>query len=208
MEVNHDGSVYSRLVTEQENNQKFVLDIVPSHASPLIYASTSGIPRIAIIGTMPDVATPVMFSAMDNRLTISSTPEGGGLSIFYRQPAPVDSENQPHDIATPAPVQMMSKTDLGEVIARLGGVTAGDETPLNFTYSEVLAILQKLSDSHKLVVYQDGRLENAAYVLQEPPRVQESIYAAPSIDVGRPNGPSSSSSAGSLPADAVVKDKN
>jgi len=205
---NHDGSIYSQLVTPQENNQKFVLDIVPSHGQPLIYASSSGIPRIAIIGTMPDVATPVMFSALDNRLTISSTPEGRGISIFYRQPAPVDSENQPHDIATPAPVQMMSHPELSEVIARLGGVTAGEEAPLNFTYSEVLAIIQKLSDSHKLIAYQDGRPENAAFVMQEPPRVQESIYAAPSIDAGRPNGAEPTGKADPLSPDAIAKDKN
>jgi len=185
---NHDPSVYSRLVTEQENNQKFVLDIVPSHSPPLIYASRSGVPRIAIIGTMPQVATPVMFTALDNHLMISSSTVGNSLTIFYRAPAPVDSENQPHDIATPPPVQMESQPEVAEVVARLGGVTAGDERPLNFTYSEVLAILQRLSEEHKLAAWQDGKVQTASLMLQEPPRVQQSIYAAPSIDSGRPQG--------------------
>ena len=41
-------------------------------APPIIYASRQGKPRIAVIGKMPDVRLPVMFSALDNRLTISS----------------------------------------------------------------------------------------------------------------------------------------
>jgi hypothetical protein len=185
---NNDTSVFSRLVTERANNQKFILDIVPSHGPPLVFASRSGLPRIAIIGAMPEISTPVMFTALDNRLTISSTDVGRGLTIFYRAPAPVDNENQPHDVSTPAPVQMMSAPDLGEVVARLGGVTGGEEQPLNFTYSEVLAILQRLSEERKLTAFTDGRPTQATFVLQDPPQVQQSIYAAPSIDGARPQG--------------------
>ena len=69
---NGDPSIRTQVVTPWANNQKFVLDIVPSHGSSIIYASRTGMPRIALIGPMPEVSTPVMFAAMEDRLTISS----------------------------------------------------------------------------------------------------------------------------------------
>lgn len=183
---NHDPSVFSRTITEDPNNQKFILDVVPSHAQPIVYASRSGTPRIAIIGQMPEVALPVMFSAMQNRLTISSSDVGRLLTIFYRSEAARDVDGQYRDFKMAAPVRMASSPELAEVIARLGGIAADTEQPLNFTYGEVLAILQRLNDEHKLVTYHEGQQLAASFVLQEPPNVRNTIYAASPIDSDRP----------------------
>jgi hypothetical protein len=184
---NHDAIINSQVVTESEDHQKFVLDVVPTRGRPLIFATSSGTPRLAIIGAMPEVATPVMFSAMENRLTISSTNVGNALTIFYRPPAP-KSDNAYLDVRTPEPVHMVSSTDLAQVIKRLGGwLTVDDDRPLDFTYSEVLAILQRLSDEHRLVSYQEGQMTWAPFVLQDMPRLVPNL-ATPAPDTGRPQG--------------------
>ena len=71
---NGDHSVYTKIVAPANDpeNEKFALDIVDCDAPPIIYASRQGAPRIAVIGRTPDVRLPVMYTALDNRLTISS----------------------------------------------------------------------------------------------------------------------------------------
>lgn len=183
---NKDPIIESQVVTEQEDHQKFVLDIVRTNGRPLIFATQTGIPRLAIIGAMPEIATPVMFSAMENRLTISSTNIGNALSIYYRAPAP-QNDTQYNDVRTPDPVRMTSASDLAQVIKRLGGwLTAEDDRPLNFTYSEVLAILQRLSDERMLVAWQEGQSQPASFVLQDRPRLPAN-FTGSTIE-GRPQG--------------------
>ena len=119
---NHDTSIIqSQVVTRRPNNQKFMLDVVPSRGTPIVYATRSGMPRIALIGQMPEISTPVMFSAMDERLTISSRDVGQSITIFYRTPAITDSNGQVDDIRMPDPVKMVSSPELWEVVQRLGG---------------------------------------------------------------------------------------
>ena len=176
------------MVTEDPTNQKFVLDVVPSHGTPIVYATRTGMPRIAIIGTMPQIMTPVMFRAMEDRFTISSREVGDSITIFFRTPAAKDSDGGFHTQRMPDPIKMISSPDLAEVIERLGGICNDDEKPLNFTYSEVVAILQKLHDGKQLVAANNGQYIPAAFVLQEPPALQNMIYNAPSVDIGRPQG--------------------
>jgi hypothetical protein len=62
---------------------------------------------------------------------------------------------------------------------------------LDFSYGEVVAILQALSDKGDIVSASrgpDGRLLAASFVLQEAPGVQNEITTAPPIDEGRPQG--------------------
>ncbi len=91
----------TQVVTRDPNNQKFVLDIVPSNGPPIVYATRTGMPRIAIIGSMPEVATPVMFRAMDDRLTISSSEIGQTLTIYYRTPAASDATGKLQSMRDP-----------------------------------------------------------------------------------------------------------
>lgn len=177
-------------VTDNPSNQKFLLDLVPSSRPPLVYATRTGTPRIAIIGAVPRVGTPVMFSAMDDRLTISSAALGDTLTIFYRGSVAMDAQGRFRESNMLEPVNMPTRPDLDEFIKRLGGwVTVDDDRPLNFTYSEVIAILSRLSKEQKLIAYSNtGAAVHANFVLQDAPSVQNLIYNAPSIDTGRPQG--------------------
>jgi hypothetical protein len=60
---------------------------------------------------------------------------------------------------------------------------------LDFTYAEILAILQGLSDQHKLqVTTPTGEQVAAAFMLQDAPEVRDAIDSAPLLDKGRPTG--------------------
>jgi hypothetical protein len=78
---------------------------------------------------------------------------------------------------------------LAELAARLGGEGSKSEEKLDFTYGEVLAILQAMVDRGDIVSStrgRDGRALAASFVLQEAPQVADQIQSAPSIDEGRP----------------------
>ena len=87
---NGDNSVYTRFISPSNDpeNEKFALDIVDSDAPPIIYASRQGPPRIAVIGKTPYVRLPIVYSAMDDRLTISSVGKENYVTLAYRDPAP------------------------------------------------------------------------------------------------------------------------
>jgi hypothetical protein len=85
----------------------------------------------------------------------------------------------------------MSRPDLAELAARLAGEGATGEDRLDFTYGEVVAILQALNDAGHIASPargRDGRELAASFVLQDPPRIEDQIRSAPAIDEGRPQG--------------------
>jgi hypothetical protein len=167
---NHDETIFSKVVTEDPNNQKFILDVVPSQGPPLMYATRSGDPRIAIIGDPPHLMQPITFTALDNRLSISSALPSGPVTIFYRDPF-LDK-----------PVKMLANPDAAEIIRRLGGDVAEGETPLDLTYCQVVAILQALSDRQLLCTQHGGVLNLAPFVLQQPPRLEQTITSATPVE--------------------------
>lgn len=170
---NKDSYIFSRVVQE-----RFVLDIVPSEGPTLIYASRTGVPRIAIIGKQVSIRTPLMLSAMDGRLTMSSVPQSSSLSIYFRGPE------------LPTPEQAVSAPELAELIARLAGegTRVKDAPPLDFSYSEIVAVLQSLSDSHNLVVDSQAGTRLASFVLQDLANRNSVVYNAPVIATGPDTG--------------------
>jgi hypothetical protein len=179
--ANGDPTIYSHVVKRWEDREKFVLDLVPSEGTPLIYASQTGRPRIAIIGRFPVVREPLMFTALGNRLSIASTEVGQekkkALSIHYRDPRRKTA------------VRVLAQADVAELAARLGGEGPKSEDKLDFTYGEIVAILQAMIDRGDIVSATrgpDGRSLTASFVLQEAPQVSDQIQSAPSIDDGRP----------------------
>jgi hypothetical protein len=176
---NEDRSVYSRVITDDPNpaNRKFILDIVPSKGAPLLYATRSGKPRIAVIGDTPRLTLPILYTAMGNRLSISSQQVGDKVTLFYRDPL------------RPLPVKVSSEPDIAEVIARLGGMGRLNEEHLDFGYDQVLAIVQALVKEKQVATVRDGELAAAPLIIQESPRSREAILSAPLMDGGRPQQP-------------------
>ena len=169
-----DSAVISQVVDE-----RFVLDIVPSGGEPLVYATRSGIPRIALIGPRPTLAQPFVYTTMDDRLTLTSNRDGQAITLFFR----------PGRGETPA--RVLSRADLAEVIARLGGDQRAGSAALKFTYGDIVAILQELCDQKHVVASTASRSQStpARFVLQQPPAVAEAILEAPVIpEQSRPAG--------------------
>jgi len=176
---NQDSSVYSRLIPGNDPAKaNFILDIVPSTGRPLIYASRRGLPRIAVIGGKPSLALPILYTAFDDRLSISSAPNDPNVSIYYRGPELTQ------------PISMASRPDVAELIARLGGEGPPDEPSLNFGYAEIVAILQKLADNQEVVAVASGTDSHPVatpLILQALPHMNDAIDLAPVIpDQTRP----------------------
>jgi hypothetical protein len=174
---NSDRSIYSRVIGEN----KFVLDIVPCNAPPLIYASRRGIPRIAVIGNKPSLSLPVTFLTMDDRFSISSNPGDKNVTMYYR---PV--QVMPNSPVLP-PIRVLSHPDAAEIIARLGGEGAEGEKAFNFAYGDIVAIMQAIADSRKVVAPMGEQLASVPFMLQEVQGFENAIYTAPVIpDQTRP----------------------
>ena len=176
-----DPSIMTNVVKRWEDREKFLLDFVPSDGQTLIYASQRGRPRIAIIGRFPQIRDGLVFTALGNRLSITSTEVGEdktqALAIHYRDPRRKTA------------VRVLSRPDVAELAARLGGQGAKADEKLDFTYGEVVAILQAMIDRSDIVSASrgpDGRQLAASFVLQEPPSIADQIQTAPAIDAGRP----------------------
>lgn len=167
-----DTSIFSKPI-----GNKFVLDIVPSSGPPIIYATRTGLPRIAIIGDRATVTQPVTFTAMDSRFSISTAEAGRGVTLFYR------------GAELPKPIKVVSRPDVAEIVARLGGEGPLEEIGFDFGYGDIVAILQALGDSRRLSATRDGKQLAASFVLQELPQTQDDIYNAPIIgEKSRPQG--------------------
>ncbi len=165
---NRDPVVLTKVI-----NESFVLDMVPSSKPSIVFATRSGVPRVAVIGDRARLQTPMIFSAMDNRLTITSSPTSPKLTIFYRNPA--RREN----------IRVETGTDLAELVARLGGQTTPGDAPLDFTYGDIVAILQRMSEQNQIVAG-TGKI-NTPFILEEVGNLLDEIYGAPAIkDQGRP----------------------
>lgn len=192
---NNDPAIETHVITSNRdsNDQKFALDFVHSHGDPLIYATRSGVPRIALFGEVPQVTLPLTFAAMDNRLMISSGTVGRDVTLFYR------------DAQLLHPVQMTSPPDMADILARLAGQIDDGDGHFDFTYAEVLGILQSLSDERKLrVTKPTGEEMAAAFMMQAPPAVNDAIDNAPLLDRGRPQGGEAAPSIEAPPADLTA----
>jgi hypothetical protein len=152
------ASYESTAIISRQVKGQFLVDQVACEGPPLVYATRSGIPRIAVFGTNLSVNLPVMFTTMEDQLTISTAPGGQQITIFDRTSA-----------AKPGGIQARLRPDLYELIWRLAG---GTDEGFKFGYSDLVGILQGLSN---------GRHISAAFVLQDLPSVQQTLEDAPPI---------------------------
>jgi hypothetical protein len=199
---NGDGSIFSMPVKGGPNAGGFMLDIVRSAGSPVIYATRRGERRIAIIGGRADLATPITFMTMDGHLTLSSDPTRKAINIFYRPPMPPGGARTREAAAALEPIRIVSSPDLASLIAHLGG--AGEPNSgrkLNFDYGQIVAILNNLTDKQQVeAMAAGGQKLPASFMLQELPTTGDSIYNAPVIsgDQGRPQGDQKAEEPGSV----------
>jgi hypothetical protein len=152
------ASYESTAIISRQVKGQFLVDQVACEGPPLVYATRSGIPRIAIFGANLSVNVPIMYTTMEDQLTISTAPGGQGITIFDRTNA-----------AKPGGIQARLRPDLYELIWRLAG---GTDEGFKFGYSDLVGILQGLSN---------GRHISAAFVLQDLPSVQQTLEDAPPI---------------------------
>jgi hypothetical protein len=151
----------------------------------MIYASRQGLPRLAVFGNSTQLELPLIFSAMDQRLTISSEPEGSTVTIFYRGEE------------LKKPITVLSTPSLPEVVARLAGDNDAGVTGLRFGYADIVGIVQTMIDQKRISGVQGQARLLASFVLQDPPMDLEppdhkglfrpDTGARPQTDVPGPN---------------------
>ncbi|MCS7033682.1 MAG: flagellar basal body P-ring protein FlgI [Phycisphaerae bacterium] len=180
-----DPLILSRVV-----NERFILDVVPCGGSPLIYASTSGLPRIALIGPRPTVDPPFSFTAFDNRLTLLANAGERSARIFYRYG---DGRE---------PARSNSNLDLAEIIARLGGDEAA-RGQFDFHYGDVVAVLQAMSERQQIVARVGGKAVPAQFVLQNAPEAPAPGENRPLADSSRPPGEGAAVDVAGVPTDSA-----
>jgi hypothetical protein len=159
-------------VVSEDIGDKFKLDFVLNDGPPLVYATQSGTPRIAFIGSTPRLPTPTFFTAMNNEFSISPVESRNNLlSIFYRGPSVRE------------PVKQLTTPDVAEIVARLGGRGPEGEAKLDFTYGEIVAILGKFAEQN--ISSRRAARRPVNFVLQEPPAIARDMDNAPVIPEAR-----------------------
>ncbi|MGE5610306.1 MAG: flagellar basal body P-ring protein FlgI [Bacillota bacterium] len=148
----------SPAIISHEVRGEFVLDRIPTDGPPLVYASRSGIPRIALFGKDLSLNLPIVFRAMQDKFTMSSFPDGRSIALFDR------TSNKNGGIQA-----KLNRPDLHELLYRLGG---GSDDGFRFGYSDLVGILQGLSDGHHIA---------AAFMLQDSPALRDAIEDAPPL---------------------------
>lgn len=169
--------INSRTVRDQ-----FIIDRIASDGPPLLYASRSGVPRIAIFGREMPLKQPMIFSALNSQLSISTAPDGRGLILFDR------TMNAPR-----GGQQARSRPDVHELIWRLGG---GSDDGFRFTYSDLVGILKSLSDERYIA---------ANFVLQDMPVMLDDIEDAPPIVEPAGQPPVAEAPVGQNPNNTVIR---
>jgi flagellar basal body P-ring protein FlgI len=158
-----DSSVFTRWI-KNGDREIFALDLVTSSGPPMVWASRQGVPRVAVFGSETQLDLPLIYSSMDNRLTISSDETNpSAINIFYR------------GAELAKPVSIVSTPSLPELVAILAGDSDSDFSVhgLHFGYADVVAILQNLIDQQRVSGLQGNQRLLASFVLQEPGKVYD-----------------------------------
>lgn len=153
-----DPSVYTRWVRDRQQ-EKFGLDLVGSGGKPLVYVSSQGVPRVAVFGFDLQLDLPLIFTSMDQKLTISSAAQGSTVTIFYRGDE------------LPKPVSVTCTASLAEIVSRLAGDDDTGNSGLHFGYADVVGVIQQLIDQQRVSGRSGDARLLASFMLQEPPTV-------------------------------------
>jgi hypothetical protein len=147
---------------------KFWLEVIESDAPPLIYATSRGEPRIAILGRLPQLRQPATFATLGNALSFSTNGNGNRpISIFWRGP----SGRQP--------IRVESGPQIAHIIARLGGKAAPGEKRFDFPYASIVAVLTDMDRRNQMI--DPAGQTTVALELQEAPIIEDVIRRAEPI---------------------------
>jgi len=162
--ANRDPSIISKVIGE-----RFVLDRVPSNGPPIVYATRRGTPRVAVFGRNVGLQMPIVWMTMNDTLMIATEQTDPRLvTIFYR--------------GRGKPIKVLSRPDLAEIIARLGGEGPRFENKLDFTYTDIVGIMQQLSDQKRLSLNRSGQQMLASFVLEDLPSTETDVLDIPLPD--------------------------
>lgn len=144
-------SIVTTEIGEKVYGPQFYLDRVGSSGPPLLWASRTGTPRLAIIGSPPRLRSGALGAAFGNRLTVSVSGEGRRATVFHR---PLNDHTSSVDIFP----------DVLELAATLGGETRPGEVPIRLCYGDVIAVLKRMCDDGQIV---DGQGRPVLMILQD-----------------------------------------
>ena len=160
---------------ESRFETQFVLDLVSSHHRPVIYATQSGQPRIALFGKDMQVARPLFFCAPDDAVTVNANNASDKVTVFRKVPRSGGS-SEPFRIEPYVRTLIQTLGDMPYEDAE--GAIKG----LGVNYSQILGVLQRLCKRGDVP---------ARFVLQPLPGVQDLYQDV--ITTGRPDMPGAGS---------------
>lgn len=164
-------------VTTLNVSRKFMLDIVPCDAPPLIYASQTGAPRIALIGRGVMLPAGTLYVSKDNLLTVNVAEAaaridntGAMLAAAADVKKPEKNENTTlywRGVLGDKTVSMKSTAHLVAVVSRLG-YTPDPKSPeydprqvfIGASYQRIVDMLRAMTQD---------KLINAEFYLQPAP---------------------------------------
>lgn len=144
-------SIVTTEIGEKVYGPQFYLDRVGSSGPPILWASRTGTPRLAMIGTPPRLRSGALAAAFGNRLTVSVSGDGRRATVFHR---PLNDHNSSVDIFP----------DVLELAATLGGEARPGEVPIRLCYGDVIALLKRMCDDGQIV---DGQGRPVLMILED-----------------------------------------
>ncbi len=161
-----------------QSQLNFVLDVVASHAKPMIYVRRSRMPRIAVFGEKLAMTMPLFYSHPDDSVTVNAVDASGDVSVFSKRGGKMsDPINVPPRVA--------------ELIAALADVPTKDDDGrvrgVGSSYSRVVQILAALTRDdtiHAPLILEQAGAVDASVPLLPPdrPEAEETAPPAPPGD--------------------------
>lgn len=183
----HSGAVYSQSV-----GGKFYLDIVPAPGRTLIYATQTGVPRIAIIGPVPSLPAGALYISQHSALTVNYP--FAAAAIASRPAAalpasPAASTNLPvqliyRDRISGDQTVLATGPALPNVLIALGQAPNPFAPKYDPRTKYIAASYQRIIEM-LYTMCQAGQLP-ATFMLQESPQNQVALFA--SLNKPRPSG--------------------
>ncbi len=146
-------------VNERAVGDNFILHLTPGDGNPIVYATRTGRPTIAVIGGLrptaevPRLSAPLLLSLFGDRLTIARSEGEDVVRMFQREARAEDADARQDGFAS-----VRALPDLREVISRLGGEKVPGERAIKLNYGDVVAVLKELGDRNDIIAGRRGEM--------------------------------------------------